>query len=133
MKRLGLITGILFCLLLLPSTAFAAANPNPVSAACQAQGGAGKASAACDPGSNTGKDPISGSGGVLEKTTIILATIGGIAAVIIIIIAGLGMVVSDGDASRVAGARRAIIGALVGVLLIAVAASIVTFVVSKVG
>jgi hypothetical protein len=118
--------------LLVPATAFAA-GVDPTKAACGAQGGAGAASAACDPGSNKGTDPITGPGGVLEKATIILAMIGGIAAVIIIIVAGLSMVTSDGDAGRVAGARRAIIGALVGLLLIATAASIVTFVVNKTG
>lgn len=128
MKRIALFVSTLLCLLMLPAAAFAATNP--LQLACSEYGNAGSGSTACG---TTGKDPISGSNGVLEKVTIILAGIGSVTAVIIIIISALTIVTSGGDSNRVSSARSAIIGALIGLLLIGVAASIVTFVVSKIG
>jgi len=131
MKRLILFISTLLLLLVSPAAAFASSNP--LTAACTAQGGAGSSSSTCSSKSASGKNLIFGTGGVIEKATLILATIGGIAAVFIIIISGIRIVTSNGDSNSMAGARNAIIGALVGLILIGVATSIVTFVVSKIG
>jgi type IV secretion system pilin len=112
--------------LLLPVAAFA--DNNPLSGACAAQGGAGKASAAC---ANPGGDPIAGPGGVIYKATLIIATIAGISAVFVVIVGGFMLVTANGDSQKVAQARTAIIGAFVGLTLIAIATSIVVFVVGK--
>jgi len=109
--------------LFLPATAFAY---NPLTQACT---GAGNGSSACSGGTN---DPVSGPNGVLKKITIIVATIAGIAAVIIIIISGLRFVMAGGDSQKIASARSAIIGALIGLVIIVLSASIITFVVSKI-
>lgn len=108
--------------ILLPATAFAY---NPLGDAC----GAGGSSSVCSASKN---NPIVGPNGVLEKVTIVMASIAGVAAVIIIIVAGLMYVTSNGDTQKAEGARRAIIGALVGIVIILAAASIITFVVNKV-
>lgn len=126
MKRLLLVATTLL-LLCLPSVAFAY---NPLSGACGTQGGAGKNSVAC--GTNGG-DPITGSGGAIEKAAILLASIAGVAAVIIVIVGGFLYVTAGGNAQRAETAKNAIIGALVGIGIIAAAASIITFVVSKIG
>jgi hypothetical protein len=124
MKRLILLVTALLCFML-PATAMAY---NPLSDACGSGGGA-TSSAACG---TTGKDPISGSNGILEKTTIILSTIAGIVAVIVILVGGFLYVTSGGNPQRIEGARNAIIGALVGLVIIAAAASLITFVVGKI-
>lgn len=126
MKKLIVLVTTLLCLCL-PSVAFAY---NPLSGACGAQNSAGKDSVAC--GTN-GSDPISGSSGALGKTTVLLASVAGIAAVIIIIIGGFMYVTSNGDAKRAESGRNAIIGALVGLGIIAAAASIIAFVVNRTG
>jgi heme/copper-type cytochrome/quinol oxidase subunit 2 len=126
MKRFAFLVTALLCLML-PATAMAAAY-NPLSSACGSGGGAAS-STAC--GTN-GSDPIDGPNGVIEKVTIIIASISGIVAVVIIVIAGFMFVLSNGDAQKAASARMAIIGALVGLVIIAAATSIITFVVGKI-
>jgi len=100
---------------------------NPLTCACGTAGASG--STAC---SATTNDPVTGPNGVIEKVTVLLALISGIVAVIIIVIAGLQFVVSGGDSQKIANARNAIIGAVVGLLIIAAAAGIITFVVGKI-
>jgi hypothetical protein len=124
MKRLAALITVLLCLML-PATAMAY---NPLDNACGSGGGAASSSAC---GTN-GSDPIAGTNGVIEKVTLLLATISGIVAVVIIIIAGFMFVISSGDAHKAATARMAIIGSLVGLVIIGAATSIITFVVSKI-
>ena len=100
---------------------------NPLTCACNISGAS--AAAAC---SATTKDPITGSGGVIYKATLMIATIAGVAAVIIVVVGGFMLVTANGDSQKVAQARTAIIGAMVGLVLIAIATSIVLFVVSKI-
>lgn len=123
MKRLAVMLATLLCLLA-PATAFAY---NPLGNACGAGGGA-SGSSACH---TSGNDPIAGQNGVLKKVSVIVAFIAGVAAVIIIIVAGLDMVLAGGDAQRVAKARTAIIGAAIGLAIIATSESILLFVLSK--
>jgi type IV secretory pathway VirB2 component (pilin) len=125
-KKLVLLATTLLWLSL-PTVAFAY---NPLSGACGAQNGAGGGSVAC--GTN-GSDPITGQNGAIEKAAFLLAGISGIVAVIIIIVAGFMYVSSNGNAQKAEAARSAIIGAIVGLVIIAAAASIITFVVGKIG
>jgi hypothetical protein len=128
MKRLSALFALLLLLLLPASTAFAY---NPLGNACGTSSnvnGGTVSSTAC---STNGQDPITGSDGVLWKVTLVVATVGAITAIIIIMVAGLSMITSSGDTQRVAQARRSIIGALVGLVLIAIAESVVVFVVGR--
>jgi len=102
---------------------------NPLSCACSISGAS--AAAACSPNPKT--DPITGSKGIIHKTTLIIATIAGIAAVIIVIIGGFMLVTANGDSQKVVQARTAIISAFVGLVLIAIATSIVIFVMGRIG
>lgn len=122
MRRL-IILGAALLYMLLPAAAFAY---NPLGDAC---GAGGSSSSACGASTN---NPIAGPNGVLEKATLIFASISGIAAVIVIIVAGFMLVTAGGNSQKVEGARNAIIGALVGMVIILTAASIITFVVNKV-
>lgn len=121
MKRLLVLAAALLYMLL-PATAFAY---NPLGDAC----GAGGSSSACGASAS---NPIAGPNGVLEKATIVFAAIAGVVAVIIIIYAGFQLVTAGGNAQKVESARNAIIGSLVGIVVILAAASIITFVVNKV-
>lgn len=61
-----------------------------------------------------------------------LSIIAGIAAVIMIIIAGFRFMTSNGDSNTVASARRTLIYALVGLVVVAASQAIVKFVLQKV-
>jgi uncharacterized protein (DUF2345 family) len=124
MKRLLVIITTLLCLAV-PATA---AAYSPLTDACGAGNGAA-GSAACT--SNTGADPISGKNGILTKVSLVLASIAGIAAIIIIMLSGFRYITSSGDSQKAASARNGILGAAVGLAIIAGAEGIVLFVVSK--
>lgn len=76
-------------------------------------------------------NPVSGKNGVLIKATNLIALVGGIAAVIIIIIGGLQYVLSTGDATRTNSAKNTILYALIGLVVILVARTIITFILNK--
>ena len=116
----------LFMLLLMPATPALAYNP--LAGAC---GAGSNTSSACDKSVN-GSNPISGTNGVIRKVTSLIAVIAGIAAVIIIIIGGFQYVTSAGDPQKASSARNMILGALVGLVIIVAAQSILLFILSKV-
>jgi hypothetical protein len=76
-------------------------------------------------------NPLTGKDGLLLKITNIIAVIAGIAAVIIIILSGLRMVTSGGSSEDVAGARRSIIYALIGLVVIVVARTLIGYVLGR--
>ncbi len=78
---------------------------------------------------NSNSDPIL----VTLKTTIdIISYIIGVAAVIVLIIAGLEMIISGDNAQSMASARNSVIYALVGIVVAVLAQSIVVFVLKNV-
>lgn len=117
----------LFTVLILGGASAAAAQ-NPAYNGVQCNGAAA-ASPVC---SAKATDPLTGNNGIIVKATNLIALIAGIAAVIIIIIAGISFITSSGDASKVSRARESIIYASVGLVVIVLARAIITFVVSKV-
>lgn len=124
MKRV--ILGCLPALAILASFAV----PGPVLAfdvfggACGTNGGS--SSAVC---SNTStSNPLTGSNGLLLKIAEIFAVLAGITAIIVIIVSGFTLIASGGDAAKAKSARSAIIGAVIGLVIIALAATIVSFV-----
>lgn len=127
MKRIVVLVTTLLCLLM-PATALAAYNPNPLHGACSANGNVGSSATAC---SADGSDPITGPNGVLRKITLLLGVIAGVTAVIIIMLNGFRYVTANGDAQKAASARNGIVGSIVGLVIIAASTTIVVFVVSK--
>lgn len=129
MKRL--ISGFLsaFCLLTvaLATTAPALAY-NPFGGACS-NGAAGSSTVCKTKGTS---DPVTGSTGVIVKITHLIAIVAGIAAVIIIIIAGIRYIISGGDSAKTASAKNTIIYAVVGLVVIVLAQAIITFIVSRI-
>jgi len=124
MKRLLVAVTALLCLLL-PASVSAY---SPLDSACGSGHGAA-GSTTCS--ANKGTDPISGKNGILTRVSLVLASVAGVAAVIIIMLGGFRYITSGGDPQKAAGARNSVIGAAVGLAIIAGAEGIVLFVVSK--
>jgi hypothetical protein len=57
----------------------------------------------------------------------------GVAAVVIILISGLRMVVGAGDANTITEAKKGLLGAVIGIMVVVLAQSFVIFVLDKLG
>ena len=90
---------------------------------------AASASNVCVEAQNSTTNPIYST---IHTAANIIALIAGIAAVIIIILAGLNLVTSAGNSEAATKSRKRITSALIGLVIIAVAWSLVTFVVNRV-
>lgn len=69
--------------------------------------------------------------GVIKGVLRVLSTVAGIAAIIMIIVAGLRYITSNGEASEVSGAKRALIYAVVGLIVVAFSQMLVRFVLAN--
>ena len=94
--------------------------------ACQDRGDA----AVCSE-NNPNKNPLYGPDGIITKVANIIALIVGIAAVIIIIVAGIQYMLSTGDSTKVNNAKNAILYAVVGLVVAVFARTIVVYFVGK--
>lgn len=86
--------------------------------------GAASQSAVCQDSGGTA-NPLTGGSGLLAKIASIIAVIAGMAAVIIIVLGGYRLITSGGSSENVAGARRSIIYAAVGLVIIVIARLII--------
>ena len=77
------------------------------------------------------ENPIAGKNGIVTKAIQILAVITGVAAIIIIMYAGLRFILSGGDPAKVTTARSTVLYAVVGLVIAALAQAIVVFVLSR--
>jgi len=110
-----------------PALAVSAAY-NPLDATCNTPGAS--SSTACH---TTGQDTVSGNTGELYKTARVFAIITAIAATIVIIVGALNYITAGGDAQKAAGARRMMLGAVIGLVVVALAGGIVTFIINQAG
>jgi hypothetical protein len=76
---------------------------------------------------------ISGSDGIVLRAANLIAILGGIAAVIMIILGGFNMITGGGDSSKVGTAKKTIVYAVVGIIVISLSRLIVGFIVTRVG
>jgi len=76
-------------------------------------------------------NPILGPDGIMTRAVQILVIILGIVSVFVIMIAGLRIVVSNGDSNTIATMQKAIIAAAAGLAVAAVAQAIVTLLLSR--
>lgn len=85
-------------------------------------------------GGSGGCDSKAGAqvGGAITSAINLLSLIVGVLAVIMIVFAGARFIMSGGDASKVAGAKNAIVFALIGLVVVALAETIVHFVLTAV-
>lgn len=120
----------LLALFLVPALpAFAATDP--FLDACNTTGAG--TSAACTNPNRGGGSPLTGPNGTLTKVTKFISYLAGIAAVIIIIVAGLMYVMANGDPGKVGNAKDAVIYALVGIVIVIVSQGIIFFVLNRIG
>ncbi len=122
MKRLLLIA-ITLIALLAPATVSAATDP--LKDVCT---GSSSSATACGARNQT----LYGPNSVLKRVTLVIALIGGIAAVIIMLVGSFQFVTAGGDPQKVASARSIIVGALIGLVIITAAEAIITFVLNKI-
>lgn len=116
-RRSAILLAAFFITFLAP--AMALADDSQIFAICKTNP---KASICADQGTN--KDPVLH---VIQVAANLIAIIAGVAAVILIIISGISMITSGGNQEAVAGARRRITAAIVGLVIIALAWTIIKF------
>lgn len=125
MRRILIAIALMFSLFITPVVSVSA---GVLDGACQSNGGAGSPSAAC-----TGQqEQISGKNGILYRVTQLIARFAGVAAILLIVVSGILFVTANGEAGRVASARSTLIGAVVGLVIVIAAESILKFVLTKV-
>lgn len=76
-------------------------------------------------------NPLTGKDGILYKVSQIIAIIAGIAAVIVVIVSGIRYITSGGDSQKTASAKNTLVGALIGLIIIVLAQTIITFVIKR--
>lgn len=90
----------------------------------------GQGSAVCeDQGKTT--NPLTGPDGLILQVADILAFAAGVIAIIIIILAGLRFVTANGSSEDIAAARRTLIYAVVGLVVIVLSRALVGFVIGR--
>ena len=115
-------------LILAPVALAASTTPGTLAANTTPAGGSAK-DQACE-GLPDGCSTNGGSSinSIMRTIINLLSVIVGIVAVVMIIIAGLRYITSGGDANKVGGAKNALIYALVGIVVVALAQILVHFV-----
>lgn len=98
-------------------------NDNPSATVCQDK----------DPGQTQDNNSIYGPDGILSRVVSVLAIVIGVAAIIVIIVAGIQYMLSTGDPTKVNNAKNSILYALVGLGVAVVAQTVVIFVINKIG
>ena len=76
-------------------------------------------------------NPITGPDGVINKIANIFALVTGVAAVILIILGGFEYVRSGGDSSKISKAKNIILFAIIGLVIVVLARSIVALMINK--
>jgi len=130
-----MIKRIIFSLLLVisffaASSLSAQAGSNIVGTVCNGNNNTGSSAVCTDThNANTSTNPVIDR---FQKITLIVAYVAGAAAVIMILAGSLKYITAAGDSNKVSSAKNTIIYALVGLIIIVLAASIINFVVSKI-
>src|SRR5690242_5987264 len=127
MKRvlLFLASILAFGALIAPAPALAFDPFGPI---CSIGGGS---SAVCQEKDKNTTNPLTGKNGLFIGISNILAIVAGLTAVIIIIVSGLKYVLAAGDPAKTKGAKDSIIGAVIGLVVIGLADSLITLVLSR--
>ncbi len=114
---------------LLPTSVFAVDVVSPI---CDGTNGI-NSSAVCHDNNPSGTaNPLFGPSGVLTTAISLLSFLLGIVSVLIIIVAAIKFIVSQGDPQKVTTARNTIIYAVVGIFVASIAQVIVAFVLKKI-
>lgn len=98
--------------------------------ACKGSGATSYSNGQCTDGS--AKDPQGQVSDVVAKVVNIFSLVVGIAAVIMIMVGGFKYVTSQGDSGNVSGAKNTILYAIIGLVVVALAQTIVHFVINRI-
>lgn len=128
MRRLALLLPLLIAGIMFAAPVSQVGAVDLFGGQCQA-GQAGANSAAC---SGNGDDTISGTDGIILRAAALLSIVASIAAILVIMIAGIIFITAGGDSGKVSNARNMIIYSIVGLIVIFLARTIVAFVVTNV-
>ena len=120
--------------LFVPTSVHAAVN-DPFQTVCSDSGNAG--STVCQEqnktqGQTTTSNSLYGPKGIVTITANLLSILIGIIAVVMVMIAGLKFITSQGDSGNIASARNTALYAVIGLIVVALAQSIVIFVLAKI-
>ena len=129
MKRLFVSLALLLGVSLSFTFASQAQAASVFNGACTDKAAAGSAFCADQ---NKTSNPITGKNGILYKVTTIVSVVGGIIAVIMMMVGGFMFITSDGDSSKAGSARHTILYAAVGLAVIGLAQGIVALLVNTV-
>ena len=124
MKNLLLVLGTALMMAVLPVSMAVAA---PATDICS---GTAKTSAYCK--DKTSTDPIAGPNGILINVANLIAIIAGIVLVIMLIVAGIRYITSSGDSNGIQKAKDTIMHALIGLIVIVFARTLIAFLVSRI-
>jgi len=144
MKRLIILLSLLSILVFSHGMVLAAAN-DPLGSACAA-GTKAASSPVCDQylkqqNDKNNSNPIAGPTGVLQTVTNVMALLTGIVAVIMIIVSGITFITAGGapggqragdNPSKAKKARAQLMAAVIGLVIVAMGWTIITFVVQKI-
>lgn len=100
---------------------------DPLAASCADPAGA--TSAVCQSGDG---DPLTGPDGLIPKITLIIAIIAGVASVIVMALGGIRYITSAGAPDQVAQAKKTIIFAAVGLIVVALSQSLIMFIIGRI-
>jgi len=89
-------------------------------------------SALCTGKSNSSENPLTGPNGTIRRVTALLARIAGIVAVVIIMVGGFMYITANGDSGKISEAKNVIIYAVIGLVIIVLAQSLIIYILSKV-
>lgn len=125
MTAIKLILIALFSSLALIFSAQQAQAWNPFQQSCSD----GNTSTTCNQEKQQGANGSDPTLDIIQSAANIIAIVAGIAAVILIILGGISYVTAGGNQEQTVVARRRILGAVIGVIVVALAWTITTFVV----
>jgi hypothetical protein len=126
LKRLFVLMAVVFSFSLLAPLEAYAWSPF---GAVECKGEATKSAVCADRGLSG--NPVSGEDGLILRVVDILALFSGAIAIIIIILAGLRFVTAAGSTEDIAGARRTLIYAVVGLVIIVISRTLVGLIVTR--
>lgn len=112
---------------LVPATAY---GYDPFGGVCS--GDQAKGSSLCQGQGDSSQNPLTGPKGLIRGIANILAIVSGLAAVIMIIIAGFRYITSGGEAAKTKEAKEMITGAIVGLLILTLASAFISFIIGRV-
>jgi hypothetical protein len=110
----------------------AQAGSNIVGTVCNGNNNTGSSAVCTDTNKANGNPTANPVIDRFQKITLIVAYVAGAAAVLMILAGSIKYITSAGDSNKISSAKNTIIYALIGVIVIVLAASIIEFVVTKI-